>query len=125
MKSKSEKKFRKRVAKLLAADESASTLETGWPWPWEYSNTTDYSYAFDGDTCYVTCFGLGWRSAAEAKIHKKAWKKYEKKMNSDPDSNDDCPEELFDDNEQCTFPNMKKQQNVTLGKRSGVLIVGG
>ena len=33
--SATEKKYRERVAEMLAEDESATLPAEGWPWPWE------------------------------------------------------------------------------------------
>ncbi len=58
--------FRAEVAThLLDNDPSATTPDQGWPWPWADSRTTDYAYAFDGGTVYVSRFGSPWWSATE------------------------------------------------------------
>lgn len=44
-KAKTEKTFRKAVAKILTRDD-ATLPSMGWPWPWEDSRTTDYAYYF-------------------------------------------------------------------------------
>lgn len=44
--AKSEKSFRRAVAKLLATCEYATKPKQGWPWPWEDSSTSDCGYAF-------------------------------------------------------------------------------
>lgn len=36
-----------------------------WPWPWKDSHLTDYTYAFDSDTVYVSSFGDDWFKATE------------------------------------------------------------
>ena len=65
LQSITEASFRVTVAEMLAARDDASAPETGWPWPWETSATTDFAYAFEGRTVYVSCFGRGWRSIEE------------------------------------------------------------
>lgn len=123
MKSKSEKQYRKRIAKLLAADDSAIYPGDGWPWPWEDSHTTDFSYAWDGDRVYATCFGHGWLDRKEIKTRRKAYRKYEEQLEKDPDYDAPPPPEIWDEDlETCVFPNMKNVQNVTLGKRSGLMV---
>jgi len=94
--------FREAVEKMIQERDDGTHPREGWPWPWEDSQTTDYAYAFETDTVYASCFGSGWwKAAAEepdyAKLDRKA----------------------------AIFPNMKDRQNVTLGKRSGVIIVSG
>ena len=45
-KAKTEKTFRKVVARILADRGDATLPSMGWPWPWEDSRTTDYAYYF-------------------------------------------------------------------------------
>lgn len=85
---------------LAGRNDDATLPEQGWPWPWEDSCTTDYAYAFDDGKVYASCFGRGW------------W------LSTDIESDDDTAEEKT-----CVFPNMKDKQNVTLGKRSGVIVL--
>lgn len=47
----SEASFRRAVEDLLADPDVLSTRpEEGWPWPWEDSSTTDYAYAWIGES---------------------------------------------------------------------------
>lgn len=98
-----EAKWRKAVAKELASRDDATQIENGWPWPWEDSCTTDYAYAFDDGKVYAAGFGGGW---------------------FDPQNPETDTEENHA-NKCAVFPNMKNRQNVTLGPRSGLLIIGG
>jgi len=97
--SNSEEGFRARVAELSSRDDWTSPSD-GWPWPWDDSHTTDYAYAFDGGTVWAASFGHGWFPAS----------------GDEPDEEASLPP--------CVFPDMKAIQNVTLGKRSGVMIFG-
>lgn len=95
--------FRKAVADYLGSEKHAAqaTLpEMGWPWPWEDSQTTDYAYAFDEGKVWASCFGHKWFDP----------------LLPEADLDDNGPKEVF--------PNMKDRQNVTLGNRSGVIVVG-
>ena len=74
--------------------DHATRPNQGWPWPWETSCTTDYAYAYDDDL-FVSCFGSVWVNARALTAG-------------------ESPE----------FPNMKDIQNVTLGERSGAVVVG-
>lgn len=66
VKSKSEKKYRAEVERLLADREVLSTRPAeGWPWPWEDSRTTDYAYAWADGKVKISAFGRGWQSIAE------------------------------------------------------------
>ena len=98
--SKSEEVFRGRVAELLATREDGTTPDMGWPWPWKDSQLTDYSYAFVDSEVWVTNYGYGWYKIGN-------WK----------------DEDDREQKSKVSFPNMKDQQNVTFGKRSGVMIV--
>lgn len=88
--------YRAAVAALLAINDDATTPVQGWPWPWEDSRTTDYAYVFgNGKTTAYTWGQLATNDDSEGPGREGGW------------------------------PNMKDQQNVTLGKRSGVIVMGG
>lgn len=89
--------FRSRVDEILTV-EHATHPQQGWPWPWDNSATTDYAYAFDDaeKAVYVSRFGGPWVNARSLSI-----------------------------NEEPEFPDMSDRKNLTLGKRSGVIVVGG
>lgn len=103
-----EERYRKAVASLLADCDHATLPADGWPWPWEDSGTTDFAYAFDGAKVWASCFGGRWLQAPN----------YDEERERLGEGYDDLPEEA-------AFPNMKARQNVTLGRRSGILIIGG
>jgi hypothetical protein len=94
--STNEASFRDRVIAAVAHDDGTKP-EDGWPWPWDTSHTTDYAYAFDDGTVYISCFGCAWFKSGEVAFHDKS----------------------------AVFPNMKDRKNVTLGHRSGMLILRG
>jgi hypothetical protein len=96
--SSTEEGYRDRVVSFLNARDDASLPKDGWPWPWEDSHTTDYAYAFD-EKVWATR-GRGW------------WPAIEQEPEDDPSD------------VRCIFPNMKAKQNVTLGKQSGVIVLG-
>jgi hypothetical protein len=94
-----EAEYRAQVKKIIKGESgSGTTPDQGWPWPWEDSGTTDYAYAFDEGRVWGTCFGHGWWPAGQ-----------------EPDDNDEP--KIAD------FPNMKSVQNVTMGPRSGLIVV--
>lgn len=97
--SHTEQEWRANVAKLLAGEESATIPEQGWPWPWEDSRTTDYAYAWDDGTPWISSYGHAWYRADSP----------------DPDQDED--------ERTAVFPNMKNRQKVAFGKRSGFLIL--
>ncbi len=100
-KCKTEAAYRVAVENILSSDDSATRPADGWPWPWEDSRTTDYAYAFDGKQVWACPFGHYWFRA------------------DGPD-----PEMEMRGKKMAVFPNMKARQNVTLSKRSGLLILG-
>lgn len=91
--------WRSAVASFLGGREDATLPAQGWPWPWDNSQTTDYSYAFDAGVVWATNYGHGW------------WKATEEPPDDPPD-------------DKVTFPDMTARQAVTLGKRSGVMVIG-
>lgn len=97
--SKTAATFRKRLAAFFDGREDVTMPDHGWPWPWENSHTTDYSYAFDGGRVYASCYGHRWFNPMRRE-----------------------PQEHGDD-KPTVFPDMTNRQRVTLGKRSGVIMV--
>lgn len=91
----SEKGYREEVAGALVGEE-ATLPEDGWPWPWEDSRTTDYAYAFFDGKVLASNFGRAWFDPLR-------------------------PETNTGEKKEVVFPNMKSQQNVALGPRSGVM----
>ena len=94
----SEKLFTKRLGKFFDGRNDVSRPSDGWPWPWEDSRTTDYAYALDEGKVWASCFGGEWF-----------------------DPHDEEPES---DSKVAVFPNMKSMQRVTLGQRSGLIVIG-
>jgi hypothetical protein len=84
--------------------------EMGWPWPWDDSGTTDYAYAFEDGAVYASSFGHAWfRPNPDAPdFGEPEWDEHGNDLGSD-----------------ATFPNMAERKAVTLGPRSGVIVVGG
>lgn len=104
--SSTEAQYRAAVAAFIAADDRGTTPEMGWPWPWEDSRTTDYAYAFVANDApgsgavWASSFGHRWFLV----------------QREEPD---DEPGEKV-----AVFPNMKSRQNVTMGPRSGLIVLG-
>ncbi len=98
--STDERQWREQVDTMLAARGDATTPDKGWPWPWDDSGTTDYAYAFDGDRVWGTTGARWWHAVAE------------------PDDEDATDGPLVDG-----WPDMAAVKNVTLGPRSGVIVV--
>jgi hypothetical protein len=91
------KAWRRAVQIMLAGRDDATTPDKGWPWPWEDSHTTDYAYAYEKGKIYASCYGSAWFNPLRP------------------------PEDPKDG--QVVFPNMKARQKVTLGPRSGIIVI--
>lgn len=100
----SEADFREKVLATIEGCGHGTKPEQGWPWPWEDSRTTDYAYAFDEGKVWSSCFGRSWVDPL-------------KRLDDDED------ERIESLGKVAVFPNMKDRQNVTLGERSGLLVV--
>lgn len=96
-------KWYQAIHDLLTSREDGTLPKDGWPWHWEDSQTTDYAYTFTYDSkkgigkVWACCFGYAWFDPLE----------------EEPEH--DGPKTV-------EFPNMKDRQDVTFGKRSGVMI---
>lgn len=99
--TKTEEVFRGLVTDFFKGREDATLPEMGWPWPWENSHLTDFAYAFDGDKVWASCFGGGWFDPLLPR------------------------EDEPDGKAKVEFPDMTERQRTTLGKRSGLIILGG
>jgi len=104
---KSPEAFRHAVKSFFADRDDVTLPENGWPWPWESSHLTDCSYWFfddqawdEHDKCYVPC------------------------SRSEPED-DEGWVTFLEGCEQIDFPNMTDIQNVTFGRGSGLIVIGG
>lgn len=115
--SKNEEEFRKEVEQVIKENDGIK-VEEGWPWPWEDSRKTDYSYAWDENKVWASCFGYAWFDPAE-------YLEYIKDRDDD-DYDYDEEEEKFGGGEEkvAVFPNMKDKQNVQLNSRGGIMLIG-
>lgn len=97
--------FRKYVVAFLKERDDGTTPDMGWPWPWEDSRTTDYAYALDEGRVWASGFGGEWFPAD----------------GKEPDEED----ENYIAKKTAVFPNMSERMNVTMGERSGLIIIQG
>lgn len=95
----SEEDFRRKVENFLDLRDDATRPEQGWPWPWNDSNMTDYAYVWTRE------HGLTGRRFGGDTF-----------LVPDRDRRVDAT---------YVFPDMTEVQNVTLGERSGVIIMRG
>jgi hypothetical protein len=92
--------WRAKVAAMFAARDDATLPEQGWPWPWTDSGTTDFAYTWDEGAVHASAYGQRW---------------------FDPRGGE--PEE--ETPREAVFPDMSARKNVTLGRRSGLIVLGG
>ncbi|MBE3120320.1 MAG: hypothetical protein IMZ50_16405 [Candidatus Atribacteria bacterium] len=101
-KPKDEQAYRRSVKRMLKSRDDATMPNQGWPWPWKDSGTSDLAYAFAGGVVWFSAFGERWHRVDD-------WQGDNVGMDGDwPD-----------------FPDMTAIQAVTLGARSGVLLIAG
>jgi hypothetical protein len=133
LKADSEPAYREAVAKMLSECEHGTTPDRGWPWPWDDSHTTDCAYAFDAGKVWIASWGKCWLDKAvtpadspcggpyllddrrELQRNDAYWDWYEAVLRPANEPNG---------RPACVFPNMKNRQKVTMGPRSGLIIIG-
>lgn len=99
--------YRHAVESFLKEREDATWPKDGWPWPWDDSSISDCSYwHFDGRTWDAGLNNVYVPSS-------EPWP-----------SEDEAEAKWHEGRERIEYPNMKDKQNVTWGKRSGVMVVG-
>jgi hypothetical protein len=107
--AKNEKNYRKAVEVFLTSRDDATLPAQGWPWPWKDSSTTDCSYWFFDGQCWEAVGNPERWIPAKAEVPE-----------------DETEQEAFIERHQLVeFPDMTALQNVTLGSRSGMIILGG
>lgn len=105
--AKTEPEYREAVATFLASRDDATLPDQGWPWPWNNSGTTDCSYWFFDGRCWES-LGAPDRYVPRGEM---------------PEDEDE-QEAFIERFDRVEFPDMSARKNVTLGKRSGVIVVG-
>lgn len=119
--AKTEAGYRAAVAAFAKTREDWTAPDLGWPWPWDDSGTTDYAYAFDGFAVWASSFGGKWFAADKP----------------EPGSDNESDEPIVITEAEIVaainappsgkdmFPDMSSRKAVTLGPRSGLLVLGG
>lgn len=105
--AKTEGDYRGAVAAFLASRDDATLPKDGWPWPWDDSRLTDCSYWFFDDRTWEE-LGKRWVPCL-----------------ADMPEDEAEQEDFINKHEQIEFPDMSALKNVTFGKRSGIIILGG
>jgi hypothetical protein len=60
LRCRTEEAFRRAVSDFLKGGDDSVFPEGGWPWPWKDSRVTDFTYAFDTRTVYMSSCGHAW-----------------------------------------------------------------
>ncbi len=126
--------FAEALRAFVKGRDDVSTPENGWPWPWKDSHTSDYAYAYDDGCVWISGYwGNGyssgqswWLPVAELRKHEAlwlAWRARQKARGGEDDPGDPEPPDEPHSDIEAEFPDMTDVQNVTLGGRSGVLIL--
>lgn len=132
---RAERTWREAVAKFLASQEDSTVPEQGWPWPWKTSHLTDWCYVFDLDTQRVHCFNYATYigSFQKYRAYLKTYDAWRAQRDRAEARGDEALERFFEKHghgpdpekgPKFKFPDMSQIQNVTLGPRSGVMVVG-
>ena len=96
MQAKTKDEFREAVKDELSKRGDSSLPEHGWPWPWEDSTLSDYAYRFEDGNTKAYCWGCP--------------------VEKDDNGN------FIDTPKREDWPDMTDSQNVTYGKRSGLMV---
>ena len=107
--------FRAAVDKFFAPRDDATKPDQGWPWPWDDSATSDCSYWFFDGRC--------WDARGEDDRYGDVYAPCDE---PEPDWDSGDEKELYaawlGSRERVEFPDMSARKNVTLGRRSGIMI---
>jgi hypothetical protein len=95
--------FRNALANFAATRDDWTAPEMGWPWPWKTSSTTDYAYALDEGKVWASGYGGTWFDASQ------------------PETD---IEDARDADRKAVFPDMSGKMATTLGRRSGLIVLG-
>lgn len=96
-----EPEYRAAVQEFLDACGEATFPKDGWPWPWNDSRGSDYAYAWADGHTWRSEFGRPWILA------------------------DQEPPDYSEQPRTTIFPDMTSRQQVTLGPRSGLILIRG
>lgn len=116
--AKTELMFRSELERFFVERDDVTLPEQGWPWPWDCSDTTDCSYwFFDGQVWDANSnypIPGDYYTKADEEIPQKPSERYA------PDTEND-----LSGCERVEFPDMSARRNLTMGKRSGLIVLGG
>lgn len=123
LKARTENAFRSAVTAFIAGRDDGTKPEMGWPWPWNDSGTSDYGYCFDGGLTWWSDYAreederAGWSGLDGVKPGTPGWSCLE------PDSYPGVDDGHRFEAGVNVWPDMSARKNVTMGARSGVIVV--
>lgn len=118
-----EEAWRERIHKFAKMRDDWTSPDMGWPWPWNTSATTDYAYTWKDGLVWISN-GCKWLAYDDYRTASAEYQRLYKIAEASEDPvwpNENWWEDLGPG---ATFPDMSERQNVTLGPRSGVLVLG-
>jgi hypothetical protein len=109
--AKTDREYRGAVLAFLDSRDDATLPKQGWPWPWDDSGTSDCSYwFFDGET---------YEAQGSPDVYSPRRVTFD-----DYGADEDRWDAYLGTLETVAFPDMSAKKKVTLGKRSGVIVIG-
>lgn len=117
--------FRHAVASFLADRDDGTTPDQGWPWPWNDSGISDCHYWFFDGRC--------WEGRGECERYGEVYVPADEpgpdwSLAEAADDPEAVEAALYDKwlggREKIEFPDMTAKKRVTMGKRSGVMLIG-
>jgi len=116
----SEAAFRHAVADFLSNRDDATTPDQGWPWPWNDSSISDCHYWFFEGLCWEGRGSKRYGGDVYVPINEPEpdWE-----LIKDAEELATLYELWLGKRDKIEFPDMTAKKNVTLGKRSGVIVI--
>ena len=130
------------MSKFFDERDDATLPVNGWPWPWNDSHLTDYSYSFFEGKVYASPFGLEWYEISsgvekeyftdEAEfiehcknegLKPRSIEKLRRESLIGSKRENKCSICTHDHHASVVYPDMKKVQNISMGKGSGLMFI--
>jgi hypothetical protein len=114
LKATSQVEYRQAVEQFLDGRKDATRPAQGWPWPWDTSATSDCSYWFFDGHCWDANYVGEYPNGRDGYIRCD--------VEPDDESGEFAPD-IQTAAEPIEYPNMSDKKRVTLGPRSGVIVL--
>lgn len=120
LKAKTEANYRKAVDVFLQSRDDATFPKDGWPWPWDDSGTSDCSYWFFDGKCWDA---HGAYMADNTTGADDIFLPCDVAKSEFTNDDGDFLPEKVKDAPIVEYPDMSARKNVTLGRRSGLIVL--